>query len=478
MSYPWKNMSPKDGFMVRQNALLSDMDQKILTFLYQPLIGATAYSLYMTLWTEIGEESYWSEGILHSELLTLLNVGIPELYQARIKLEAIGLLKSYLQTDPEKLYVYELLAPQSSAVFFNDDLLSLLLFETIGERKFRNLRSRFVVAPLNKEKFQDVTKSFLDVYRFDAELFKQEKALLKEPVELVGATQPEGPTIDAQTFDFKFFYTGLNSHYINRSAITKDLEKTILVLHTMYGINELAMQRYILEASDMETGNIDERKLKNVVYHDYHKNNQKNVQLQDVVEKDIQVDQKQQKVRENDLKQQGLSEDEIKIIEVSEQISPYDFMTSIKDQKGGYVTKNEEWTLEEILRKANLPSSVVNILIHYILVARDNPIFEKALAYKISNDWAQNKVFSPEMALQKVKKMYSENAEKQQTVKKQYGNQRQTNYGKPVKTRTETLPEWAKEGNTAKAEQPMSEAEKQAFMERLKKIQNFGKEGD
>ncbi len=154
-------------------------------------------------------------------------------------------------------------------------------------------------------------------------------------------------------------------------------------------------------------------------------------------------------------------------------------MTSIKDQKGGYVTKNEEWALEEIVQKANLPASVVNILIHYILVVRNNPIFEKALAYKISNDWAQNKVVSPEMALQKVKTMYQENAEKKkQAERKQYTNQKSTSYGKKTTTRKETLPEWAKEDNSAKAEKPMSEAEKQAFMDRLKQIQSFGKEGD
>ncbi len=472
-------MSPKDGFMVRQNALLSDIDQKILTFLYQPLIGATAYSLYMTLWTEIDEESYWSEGILHSELLTLLSVGIPELYQARIKLEAIGLLKTYLKTEPEKLYVYELVAPHSSATFFKDDLLSLLLFEAVGERKFRKLRNRFVTAPLEKENYKEVTKSFLDVYQFDGNLLKQEKALLKEPVELIGNDSAAGPVIENQTFDFKFFYTGLNSHYVSRSAISKELEATILVLHTMYGVNELDMQRYVLEASDMNTGMIDERKLKNNVYRDYHARAQKKVQLHDVVEKDIQNEQKQQRNRKSVLKQQGLTENEITIVEVSEEISPFDFMTSIKDQKGGYVTKNEEWALEEIVQKANLPASVVNILIHYILVVRNNPIFEKALAYKISNDWAQNKVVSPEMALQKVKTMYQENAEKKkQAERKQYTNQKSTSYGKKTTTRKETLPEWAKEDNSAKAEKPMSEAEKQAFMDRLKQIQSFGKEGD
>lgn len=473
-------MSPKDGFMVRQNAQLSDIDRKILTFLYQPLIGSNAYSLYMTLWTEVGEATYWSKGILHSELLTLLNIGIPELYQARIKLEAIGLLKSYLKgSQSDKVYIYELLTPQSSATFFKDDLLSLLLLETVGERKFKDLRSRFTIASFDKKEYEEITKSFLDVYRFNANLLNQEKKLLKESIELIGDTLPKGPIVESQTFDFKFFYTGLNKHYVNRSAITKEVEATILVLHTMYGINELDMQQYVLEASDMDTGDVDERKLKNIIYRHYHDAKQEKIKLEDVVEKDIQANQNQQKNRRGYLHQQGLTDNEINLIEVSEETSPYDFMASIKEQKGGYVTKNEEWTLQEILSKANLPASVINILIHYILAIRDNPIFEKALAYKISNDWAQNKIISPELALQKVKTMYQENAEKQQqSQKKQYSKYPTSNYGKNNKVRTETLPEWAKEGNAEKIEKPMSEIEKQAFMDRLKKIQSFGKEGD
>lgn len=473
-------MSPKDGFMVRQNAQLSDIDQKVLTFLYQPLIGSNAYSLYMTLWTEIGEETYWSNGILHSELLTLLSIGIPELYQARIKLEAIGLLRCYLKSSQtDKVYIYELLAPQSSATFFRDDLLSLLLLETVGERKFKDLRSRFTISSFDKNEYKEITKSFLDVYHFDANVLKQEKNILKETVELIGEDLPKGPTVESQTFDFKFFYTGLNKHYVNRSAISKELESAILALHTMYGINELDMQQYVLEASDINTGNVDERKLKNIVYRQYHEVKQEKVKLEDVIEKDIQANQNQHKNRKGYLRQQGLTDNEISLIEASEDNSPFAFMTSIKKQKGGYVTNNEEWTLQEILSKANLPTSVINIMIHYILAIRDNPIFEKGLAYKISNDWAQNKVITPEMALQKVKTMYQENAEKiQQSQKRQYSNFPTSNYGKSNKIRTETLPDWAKDGSVEKTEKPMSETEKQAFMDRLKKIQSFGKEGE
>lgn len=158
MNYPWKSISPKDGFKVKQSTMLTDADQKILTFLYQPLTGATAYSLYMTLWSEVGEETYWSDGILHSELLSILNIGIPELYQARIKLEALGLLKTYLKKESDKLFLYELKSPLSVERFFNDDLLSLLLLETVGKRKYKNLRQRFTVSPIDLIEYQEVTK--------------------------------------------------------------------------------------------------------------------------------------------------------------------------------------------------------------------------------------------------------------------------------------------------------------------------------
>src|SRR5690606_40762165 len=61
-------------------------------------------------------------------------------------------------------------------------------------------------------------------------------------------------------------------------------------------------------------------------------------------------------------------------------------------QKNGYISKPEEWTLEDVVKKSRLPNAVINILIHYILVIQGNVVFEKGLAYKISNDWAQNKV--------------------------------------------------------------------------------------
>ncbi|MGX7376115.1 replication initiation and membrane attachment family protein [Carnobacterium maltaromaticum] len=485
MNYPLKNLSPKDGFEVRQNALLSDMDQKILTFLYQPLTGATAYSLYMTLWSEIGEESYWSEGILHSELLTILNCGIPELYRARVKLEALGLLKTYLKQEPEKQFIYELQSPLTAAEFFKDDLLSLLLLETVGKRKYKNLRQRYSINKIDTEKYVEVTKGFLDVFSFDKNKFSENQELLKDSTALIGNERPvETTQLDNKTFEFKFFYEGLATQYINRSSITKEIENSILVLHTMYGIDELEMQKFVLQACDIDSGKVDEKKLKQVVYSNYHQTNQQPVELKERIVEDPTSNQNKQKFRKNDLSHQGFSKEDIVLIEISEEFTPFDFIENIKKQKGGYVARTEEWAVENLIKQSNLPKSVINILIHYVLVIRGNPTLTQNLADSIANDWSQSKVKSPEEAIRKVQELYRENE-----IKKQKRAEQQASYSKPrnnqynsaagnQRNRQETLPEWAKENQAEVEEKPMSEADQKTFMDRIARIQNLGKEGD
>jgi len=157
VSYPWKNLSPKDGYIVRQTALLSDVDQRILTSLYQPLIGASAFSLYMILKEEVRYAMSVSEEKLLSELLSVLDIGIADFYQARIRLEAVGLLHTYKKKSKEHIYLYELHPPLSANNFFADDVFSLLLLERLGEKTFQTLRSKFVTYFPEKNEYQEVT---------------------------------------------------------------------------------------------------------------------------------------------------------------------------------------------------------------------------------------------------------------------------------------------------------------------------------
>ncbi|WP_350448802.1 hypothetical protein [Rossellomorea vietnamensis] len=50
MKKHWNEIQPIDHYTVGTHGMLQEYDRKIITFLYQPLIGTVCYSLYMSLW--------------------------------------------------------------------------------------------------------------------------------------------------------------------------------------------------------------------------------------------------------------------------------------------------------------------------------------------------------------------------------------------------------------------------------------------
>ena len=76
MAQHWQELIPIDRYLVTSNGLLHEYDRKVLTFLYQPLIGSTCLSLYMTLWAELEENKLWSESSTHHLLMNLLPIGL------------------------------------------------------------------------------------------------------------------------------------------------------------------------------------------------------------------------------------------------------------------------------------------------------------------------------------------------------------------------------------------------------------------
>ena len=47
------NVLPADIYTVVNQTILTDQDKKILISLYQPIIGADAISLYLSLWSSM-----------------------------------------------------------------------------------------------------------------------------------------------------------------------------------------------------------------------------------------------------------------------------------------------------------------------------------------------------------------------------------------------------------------------------------------
>src|SRR3954466_15722362 len=137
MSMHWQELLPADQYKVSTAGLLHDYDRKIVTRLYQPLIGPVCFSLYMTLWSELEENRLWSEPTTHYSLMNTMGLNLRAIYEARLQLEGIGLLNGYKkETSEAKEFVYEINPPLSPKAFFTDGMLNIYLFKKMGKAQY------------------------------------------------------------------------------------------------------------------------------------------------------------------------------------------------------------------------------------------------------------------------------------------------------------------------------------------------------
>ncbi len=149
----YEELQPVDTFTIKLSHPFSDYDRQLLTLFYQPLIGPEAMSLFMSFWAdaESGKEKEFN----HYYLMNLLTMPLGKVFEARISLEAIGLLRTFCKQDgQDRTFCYELLPPMDAKSFFEDPLLSTFLFSKIGEQPYRNLRERFAVDDQMDDQYQ------------------------------------------------------------------------------------------------------------------------------------------------------------------------------------------------------------------------------------------------------------------------------------------------------------------------------------
>lgn len=471
MNYPWQNIKPKDTIILHLNDWLTELDMEVLTLLYKPILNQSSFGLFMTLKSLVKSSSNKSQEFILSILLTQIDIGIPEFYQARIRLEALGLLKVYRNKDSQDLYIYDLNKPLDAQSFFEDTILSTLLYEKVGESSFNDLYGRFQLSKENKNGYEDITKSFLDVFHFDVKSYHNFDHLQKNGgPSIEKAASPGETTLKESQFDWDFFYTGLNDQFVKTTSISDQIKELITTYNLMYGIDELTMQRHILEAADVESGKVDYDSLKKILQRAVRNFNKNRPAAKDKVEPFLEQKNDEKVLLKHDLKDQGYSDPEISIIDAAYSNTPGEYIKSIKDQKRGFVSDRESWTIKDLIEQSRLPNSVINIIIHYVLVIRNNASLDKNFALTIANDWAQKEIDTPEKALDNVKKLYQENQKRRQ----QKSQGKSYSKGKNI-IRKESMPNW--ESNESDDESIDSESASK-FRDQLKRIrESKDKEG-
>ncbi|MBP1947750.1 replication initiation and membrane attachment family protein [Virgibacillus litoralis] len=399
---------PIEGYRVLFKGNLPVDYAKSLTHLYQPLIGIQAYSLYQTLMNEL---EFQHESVqTHHTIMNYMNLPLDDIYRARLKLEGIGLLKTYQnQTDEQNSYIYELQSPFSPANFFTDEMLAQLLYHHIGETKFELLKEHYTQH--EKREGTNITASFSEVFQtFQPYLEGME----------VAKDQHESIT-DSAAIDFTWMEQMLKQRMIPANRVlTPANKKLISQMMTLYDLATYEVEKSVLWAlTDENTLNRNEFK---EACHDLFKNkhNQINIKL---------TEKEEHPINEKPVSNPTTKEEQL-IIEL-EKISPKQLLEDLSS--GGQASAQDMKVIREVMTTQGLPSPVMNVLIHYVLL-QSNMKLSRAYLEKIASHWSRANLKTAKEAMAFAK------SEKDRYQK---GKANKPNYKKPQSN--EVVPDWFKE---------------------------------
>nr|WP_295969921.1 DnaD domain protein [uncultured Bacillus sp.] len=466
MTQHWQELLPIDRYVVTANGLLHDYDRKVLTFLYQPLIGAGCLSLYMTLWAEMEENRLWSESHSHHSLMNFMDMNLNEIYQNRIKLEGIGLLKTFVKKDEQKRsFVYELQPPLSPAKFLFDSMLNIYLYRKIGKAQFSRIKRFFSEQKFNEADYQHITKAFQDVFSsahpsalsYHDEVNQDLKE--SDSYVFIDRQQPNHVKAEAIDFNFELLLEGLHENLISKSAFTEPVKEAISMLAFLYGIDPIQMKNIVISAIEEDnTINLEElRKSARDWYQFEHFD-----QLPMLIERTQPI------IYQSPAKEPETKEE--KLIHYFETTSPLEYLRDISS--GSEPSKADIKLIEDIMFYQKLNPGVVNVLIDMVMRLSDMKL-NKSYVEKIAGHWARKKIKTVKEAMELAKAEHRKNIEREPGKKVS-----SSNYYKKNPVRTELLPDWFKEddsGDTESAPKKKSneqELTKQEIDEMLKKLRS------
>ena len=370
-----------DYLEVNVNSLVADYDRLTLTNLYQPIIGYKAVSLYFTLLTEADNQKI-NPIINHKTLFDRMQMTASDFVDSRKLLEAVGLLKTFVSDLKEnKFYQYELYAPKTPKLFFDNTLLYGMLIKCVGETDANKLRTIYLIN--RKPEGTEITASFMEVFApdFDDPAFRK-------------ASEGTGSIVGRQTakrnsgFSYELFFKQLSEiSQIKAEAFSKADMKEIERLATLYAISEEAAAQTVSE-----------------LYDPYAKKGSR-VDFEELGKRFMDITNYRGFSHTNyGRKGKGVSgeTDLANKINLMEKVSPAKYLSYL--QNCTVPASSDLKIINDISKKFKLPNAVINALIDYVLATNDN-ILSRALTEKIAASLAREGVTTAIDAMNYLKKI-------------------------------------------------------------------------
>lgn len=391
-----EKLLPADTFVVVNKTVLNDQDRKILTMLYQPIIGSNSISLFFTLWSYLDKLELMSIECTHHHLMMSMRNRLEEIIEAREKLEAIGLIRTYIKKDNINNYIYELYSPLNPYEFLNNPILSVSLYNNVGKVEYEKLKEYFKIPRFNLRDYEDISCNFSDVFEVSnissfENMTNDLKRVNINKLSLVSK------------IDLENVISLIPDEMLNIRSITRDTKDLIYKLSFIYNLDDEQMSELIRNSlSDKKT--IDKNLLR--------ENSRKFYQFENSGKLPSIIYRNQPEYLRKPV---GDTSNRAKMIYQFETTSPYDFLVS--KHSGSTPTKNEYKILEYLLIDMNLKPGVVNVLIDYVLKINNNKLVKNFIEL-IAEQWSRSKIETVEDAMNFAEKEYKKNKTVKQPTRK------------------------------------------------------------
>ncbi len=409
---------PADTFIVVNKTQLSDKDRNLLILLYQPLVGHQAISLYYTFWSYLDKSELLSNEWTHHHILRDMMISNSEFIDAKVKLEAIGLLKTYLKKGNINNYVYELYSPISASEFINNPVLNIALLNSVGKLEYERIIGYFKIPKINLREYEDITSKFSDVFEFsnvpltDNLIYDIKKSNYRK-LEILSK------------IDINTILDLINDEMLNKKSLTKDTKDFLYKIAYVYNYDNDDMIE-LIRNSISEKHTIDKNLLRENANKYYRFDNMG--KLPSIIYKN-----QPEYLRKENLDTSNRS----KMIHMFETTSPYDFINS--KYKIGNPTSSDLGVIAYLLADLKLEPGVVNVLVDYVLKINNNKL-TKSFVEAIAAQWSKSGIKTVEDAMNiaeneyKKKKKVTTKEAKKTSIKPDWIN-------KDIKAETATLEE-------------------------------------
>ena len=374
---------PADTFIVVNKTILNEYDRKLLIMLYQPIIGYKAISLYFSLWMYLDKREVISNEFTHHQLMMTMQLKLSEIVEAREKLEAIGLLKTYIRKSNINNFVYEIYSPISAYEFLNNPVLVTALYNNIGKNEYEKIIEYYKLPKISLREYEEITCSF-------NEIFKSVNISGFDRLENINKYSSNKINIDSK-IDLDNVISLIPEELFNVRSLTNETKELIKKISFIYNYDDVRMSELIRESlTDKKT--IDKQALKI--------NSRKYYQFENSGKLPSLVYRTQPEYLRKPI---GDTSTRAKIIYQFETTTPYDYLQS--KYKNSKPTKTDISILEYLLLDMNLNAGVVNVLIDYVLKINNNKL-SKNFVDAIASQWAKSKIETVEEAMKIAEKEY------------------------------------------------------------------------